>query len=78
MEELEELHKRKDSFYESKRKEMNEFKEIEEKFVVRCRMEVESLRNRVNEVIGNRNLMESFCYSSLQYVTTIDLVNVGW
>lgn len=64
VEELDELNKRKDSFYEAKRKEMNEFKEIEEKFVVKCRMEVESLRNRVNELrlsftSNNRNSCNS-------------------
>ncbi|KAJ1384605.1 hypothetical protein SESBI_42377 [Sesbania bispinosa] len=50
VEELEELHTRKDSFYEAKKVEMKEFKEIAEKFVVKCQMEVESLRKGVNEL----------------------------
>ena len=73
VEELEELHERRDRFYEAKRVEMKEFKEVAEKFVVKCRMEVESLRNRVNEVT---DLMEPFCCSSLQCVTSIDLMIV--
>jgi len=51
VEELEELRDKRESFYEAKRIEMREFKEIAERFVVKCRMEVESLRNRVNLVI---------------------------
>ncbi|KAJ1393407.1 hypothetical protein SESBI_35008 [Sesbania bispinosa] len=50
VEELEELHKRKDSFYEAKKIEMKEFKEIAEKFVVKCQLEVESLRKGLNEL----------------------------
>ncbi|CAJ1939625.1 unnamed protein product [Sphenostylis stenocarpa] len=48
VEELEELLDKRESFYEAKRTEMREFKEIEERFVVKCRMEVESMRNKVN------------------------------
>ncbi|TKY59010.1 hypothetical protein E2542_SST16086 [Spatholobus suberectus] len=50
VEELEELREKRDSFYEAKRIEMKEFKEIAEKFEVKCKMEVEFLRNRVNEL----------------------------
>lgn len=64
MEELEEWHKVKDSFYEAKRIEMKGFKEMAEKFVVNCEKEVEKLRNGVNEVTENHSLMECFCYSS--------------
>jgi len=51
VEELEELRDTRERFYEAKRIEMRKFKEIAERFVVNCRMEVESLRNRVNLVI---------------------------
>ncbi|KAI9123853.1 hypothetical protein K1719_005153 [Acacia pycnantha] len=50
IEELEELEKNKDSFYETKRIEMKEFKDNAERFVVECRIEVENLRQRVNEL----------------------------
>ncbi|KAK4259191.1 hypothetical protein QN277_005547 [Acacia crassicarpa] len=50
VEELEELEKNKDSFYETKRIEMKEFKDNAERFVVECRIEVENLRQRVNEL----------------------------
>ncbi|KAK7251989.1 hypothetical protein RIF29_35643 [Crotalaria pallida] len=50
VEELEELHMRKDSFYEAKMIEMIEFKEIADMFVAKCQMEVQSLRNRLNEL----------------------------
>ncbi|XP_061355535.1 uncharacterized protein LOC133300064 [Gastrolobium bilobum] len=50
VEEIEELRKRRDSFYEAKMMEMKEFKEIAEKFVVKCEREVESLRNGVNKL----------------------------
>ncbi|XP_020224865.1 protein FAM184A [Cajanus cajan] len=50
VEELEELRDKRDSFYEAKRIEMKEFRETAEKFAVKCKMEVESLRNRVNEL----------------------------
>lgn len=56
VEELEELHKMKDSFYDAKITEMKEFKEKAENFVVKCEMEVESLRNQVNEVTGKSKL----------------------
>ncbi|KAK7368261.1 hypothetical protein VNO80_10285 [Phaseolus coccineus] len=46
--ELEELRDKRESFHEAKRIEMREFKEIAERFVVKCRMEVDSLRNKVN------------------------------
>ncbi|KAI9123478.1 hypothetical protein K1719_004778 [Acacia pycnantha] len=46
IEELEELEKNKDSFYETKRIGMKEFKDNAEKFVVECRIEVENLRER--------------------------------
>jgi len=51
VEELEELRDKRESFHEAKRIEMREFKEIAERFVVKCRMEVDSLRNKVNLVI---------------------------
>ncbi|KAK2434306.1 hypothetical protein P8452_31462 [Trifolium repens] len=50
VEEIEELHKMKDSFYETKKMEMKEFKEMADKFVVKCELEVETLRNGVNEL----------------------------
>jgi hypothetical protein len=33
--------------------EMKEFKEMADKFVVKCELEVETLKNGVNEVTGN-------------------------
>lgn len=48
--ELEELHKMKDGFYEAKKLEMKEFKQMARDFVVKCELEVQSLRNGVNEV----------------------------
>ncbi|KAK7400743.1 hypothetical protein VNO78_12036 [Psophocarpus tetragonolobus] len=57
VEELEELREKRDRFYEAKRIEMQEFKEITDEFAMKCRMEVESLRNRVNQLrssfVGN-------------------------
>jgi hypothetical protein len=53
VEEIEELHKMKDSFYETKKMEMKDFKEMADKFVVKCELEVETLRNGVNEVTGS-------------------------
>ncbi|XP_028764783.1 uncharacterized protein LOC114722834 [Neltuma alba] len=50
IEELEELERNKDSFYETKRIEMKEFKDNAGRFVVECRTEVENLRQRVNEL----------------------------
>lgn len=58
IEELEELERSKDSFYEMKRMEMKEFKDNAERFVVQCRIEVENLRQRVNEVNGNHHLQK--------------------
>ena len=52
MEELEELEKERDRFYELKICEMKEFKENVEKFVVECQMRVEELRNTVKEVMS--------------------------
>ena len=52
VEEIEELHKMKDRFYEVKKMEMKEFKEMAEKFVLKCEFEVRILRNEVNEVTG--------------------------
>ncbi|KAI5387143.1 hypothetical protein KIW84_073337 [Lathyrus oleraceus] len=48
--ELEELHKMKDGFYEAKKLEMKEFKQMACDFVVKCELEVQSLRNGVNEL----------------------------
>lgn len=45
---LDELRHNREIFYEATRLEMKEFKEMAEKFVVRCKIQVESLRNRVN------------------------------
>jgi hypothetical protein len=50
VEELGELEKERDRFYELKSCEMKEFRENVEKFVVECRMWVEELRNRIKEV----------------------------
>jgi len=50
VEEIEELRVKRDYYYQAKRMEMKEFKEIAERFVVKCKVEVQSLRNRVNEV----------------------------
>lgn len=50
VEELGELEKERDRFYELKICEMKEFREDVEKFVVECRMRVEELRNRIKEV----------------------------
>ncbi|XP_054778850.1 uncharacterized protein LOC129286815 [Prosopis cineraria] len=50
IEELEELEKNKDSFYETKRIEMKEFKDHTERFVVECRTELQNKRQRVNEL----------------------------
>lgn len=50
VEELEELRVKRDCFYDAKWIEMKEFKEIADRFVVKCKVEVQSLRNRVNEV----------------------------
>ena len=52
VEELEELEKERDRFYELKIYEMKEFKENVEKFVVECQMRVEELRNTVKEVMS--------------------------
>ncbi|RZC04088.1 hypothetical protein D0Y65_018631, partial [Glycine soja] len=50
VEEIEELRVKRDYYYQAKRMEMKEFKEIAERFVVKCKVEVQSLRNRVNEL----------------------------
>lgn len=50
MEELGELEKERDRFYELRSCEMKDFRENVEKFVVECRMRVEELRNRIKEV----------------------------
>jgi chromosome segregation ATPase len=64
VEEIEELHKMKDRFYEAKKMEMKEFKEMV-KFVMKCEFEVQSLRNAVNEVTvkssTSYNFSVSFC-----------------
>ncbi|XP_059436468.1 uncharacterized protein LOC132169452 [Corylus avellana] len=49
VEELGQLEKERDRFYELKSCEMKEFRENVEKFVVECRMRVEELRNRIKE-----------------------------
>lgn len=50
---LQEMRQRKDRFYEAKRVEMKEFKETADNFLVKCQLEVENLKNRVNEVSSN-------------------------
>lgn len=50
VEELGELEKERDMFYELRSCEMKDFRENVEKFVVECRMRVEELRNRIKEV----------------------------
>jgi predicted nucleic acid-binding Zn-ribbon protein len=62
VEEIEELHKMKDRFYEAKKMEMKEFKEMAEKFVVKCEFEVQSLRNAVNEVTGKSITSYNFLF----------------
>ncbi|CAL5412497.1 unnamed protein product [Camellia sinensis] len=47
---LVELEKEKERFYGLKRREMEEFWAYVENFAVDCRMEVQELRNRVNEL----------------------------
>lgn len=65
VDEIDELHKMKDRFYEAKKMEMKEFKELAEKFVMKCEFEVQSLRNAVNEVTvkssTSYNFSVSFC-----------------
>ncbi|KAJ7968948.1 hypothetical protein O6P43_012976 [Quillaja saponaria] len=50
VEELEELEKERNRFYQSKGSEMKEFREKVESFVVACQMQVEDLRNGINEL----------------------------
>ncbi len=50
VEELGELEKERGRFYELRSCEMKDFRENVEKFVVECRMRVEELRNRIEEV----------------------------
>ncbi|RYR14173.1 hypothetical protein Ahy_B04g070778 isoform B [Arachis hypogaea] len=50
VDELEELREKRDRFYEAKMVEMKQFKEVADEFVVKCRRDVQGLRNRVNEV----------------------------
>jgi archaellum component FlaC len=50
VEELGELEKERDMFYELRSCEMKDFRENVEKFVVECRMRVEELRSRIKEV----------------------------
>ncbi|GKU92576.1 hypothetical protein SLEP1_g6285 [Rubroshorea leprosula] len=50
LEELEQVEKEKDRFYELKGIEMEKFKKHAERFLVESRIQVEGLRNRVNEV----------------------------
>ncbi|MED6219129.1 hypothetical protein PIB30_033063 [Stylosanthes scabra] len=50
VDELEELREKRDRFYEAKMVEMKQFKKVANEFVVRCRMDVQILRNRVNEL----------------------------
>ena len=50
IEELEEVEKEKDKFYESKSSEINEFRENVERFLMESRIRVQELRNSVNEV----------------------------
>ncbi|KAJ9135864.1 hypothetical protein P3X46_032992 [Hevea brasiliensis] len=50
VEELEEEEKEKERFYELKSNEMKEFRETLEKFVLKSQMQVNELRNQVNEL----------------------------
>ncbi|XVF27318.1 hypothetical protein REPUB_Repub14bG0096800 [Reevesia pubescens] len=50
IEELEEVEKEKDKFYESKSSEINEFRENVERFLMESRIQVQELRNCVNEL----------------------------
>jgi hypothetical protein len=52
VEELGELEKERDRFYELKSCEMKEFKENVENFVAECQMCVEGLRNGIKEVMS--------------------------
>lgn len=50
IEELEEVEKERDQFYELKISEMNEFRENVKRFLTVTRTRVQELRNSVNEV----------------------------
>lgn len=50
MEELEDLEKEKNRFYELKGSEMKEFKENMERFAFECQMQVQDLKKGINEV----------------------------
>ncbi|RDY08855.1 hypothetical protein CR513_06859, partial [Mucuna pruriens] len=74
VEELEELREKRDSFYEVKRIEMKEFKEIAEKFVMKCKMEVQSLSNRVNELRSSfMELKSNSSYSSNSEIAAAEM-----
>ncbi|KAL5577237.1 hypothetical protein UlMin_018936 [Ulmus minor] len=66
VEELVELEKDKNNFYDSKGSEMEEFRRNAEKFAFECRMRVQQLRNGINELQssfsnfqGNKGLSSS-------------------
>lgn len=65
VEELEELEKQKESFYGLERHKMERFQAQVENFVVDCQMQVQELRNKINEV--NDVSLSSFgiCFSGL-------------
>ncbi|KAI8568415.1 hypothetical protein RHMOL_Rhmol02G0197500 [Rhododendron molle] len=50
VEELEELEKQKESFYGLERHKMERFQAQVENFVVHCQMQVQELRNKINEL----------------------------
>lgn len=50
MEELEDLEKEKNRFYELKGSEMKEFKQNVERFAFECQMQVQNLKKGINEV----------------------------
>ena len=50
IEELEEMEKEKDKFYESKSSEINEFRVNVERFLMEFRIRMQELRNSANEV----------------------------
>ncbi|MED6157406.1 hypothetical protein PIB30_022815 [Stylosanthes scabra] len=72
VDELEELREKRDRFYEAKMVEMKQFKKVANEFVVRCRMDVQVLRNRVNESIHGRARELTWCkFFNLNYVYVV-------
>lgn len=62
VEELEELEKQKENFYGLERRKMESFQAQVDNFVVDCQMQVQELRNKINEV------KDTFHYLALKLV----------